>query len=257
MSTTTYDIIFRGDIVLGHQLAQVKVKLQQLFKVDAAKVDALFSGRPVPLKRQLDQATAEKYRAVLLQAGAQVEICPSSDAAATKPSVPKPTNTAAVAEVKPSVAVVAKPSVAIDWSLAPRGADLLSAQERQVQPVVNVDVSNFSLRAAEGDILDASERVAAPIAQVQVPNLDVAEAGALLLADTEKLDLPIVEITLEDWELAAPGSALLDDSERAPAPAPVTVVDFGLAPAGSDLEQLKPVVKPVTPDISKLHLADS
>jgi predicted nicotinamide N-methyase len=61
MSAPEFDIIFRGDIVFGHQLAEVKAKLQQLFKADAAKIDALFTGRPVPLAtwmRQLPINTA-------------------------------------------------------------------------------------------------------------------------------------------------------------------------------------------------------
>ena len=37
MSEQQYDIIFRGDIVLGQQLTDVKLRLQQLFKADAAK----------------------------------------------------------------------------------------------------------------------------------------------------------------------------------------------------------------------------
>src|SRR5690606_40568336 len=57
-----FDIIFRGDIVIGHQLQDVKARLQQLFKTDAARIDALFTGRPVALKRGLDQATANKDR---------------------------------------------------------------------------------------------------------------------------------------------------------------------------------------------------
>ena len=62
MSDQQFDIIFRGDIVFGHQLADVKLRLQQLFKADAVKIDALFSGRPVPLKRGLDLASAQKYK---------------------------------------------------------------------------------------------------------------------------------------------------------------------------------------------------
>ena len=68
MQPETFDVIFRGDIVLGHALDDVKVRLQKLFKVDASKIDALFTGRPVILKRNLDSATAEKYRKVLHQA---------------------------------------------------------------------------------------------------------------------------------------------------------------------------------------------
>ena len=85
-----FDIIFRGDIVFGHQLADVKLRLQQLFKSDAAKIDSLFTGRPVPLKRNLDEATANKYRDALLKAGAMVEVCPSDKSPANAPAKPAP-----------------------------------------------------------------------------------------------------------------------------------------------------------------------
>src|SRR5690554_4755014 len=71
---STFDIIFRGDIVIGEQLGDVKQRLQQLFKTDATKVDALFTCRPTPMKRNLDEATAYKYRDVLLKAGIHVEV---------------------------------------------------------------------------------------------------------------------------------------------------------------------------------------
>ncbi|HSC66388.1 MAG TPA: hypothetical protein VLC79_01760, partial [Cellvibrio sp.] len=85
MSAPEFDIIFRGDIVFGHQLAEVKLKLQQLFKTDAAKIDALFTGRPVPLKRNLDEATANKYRDALLKVGAMVEVCSTGSSPANAP----------------------------------------------------------------------------------------------------------------------------------------------------------------------------
>ena len=83
-SDVRYDLVFRGDIVLGHSLVDVKARMQQLFKIDAARVDGLFSGRPVPLKRDLDQETARKYQAVLNKAGAEVTlVAVGADAART------------------------------------------------------------------------------------------------------------------------------------------------------------------------------
>src|SRR6187431_1959690 len=109
MSAPQFDIIFRGDIVFGHQLAEVKLKLQQLFKADAAKIDSLFSGRPVPLKRNMDEATAQKYRDALIKAGAMVEICPSDKSPANAPAKPLPVREPrAVAEAKK-----------LEWTLAP------------------------------------------------------------------------------------------------------------------------------------------
>lgn len=262
MSTSEFDIIFRGDIVFGHQLTEVKLKLQQLFKVDAAKVDALFTGRPVPLKRKLDEATANKYREVLLKAGAQVEICPSDSGPATAAPAPKPApvRPAAPAPVNnpaATAAITPVTPIASVWSIAPAGADLLPADQRPAAAApVAVDLSGLSLRAQSGNLLDATEVAPIPVATVAVPDLVVAEAGAIL-SDEDHLPLPLVEIELEDWDIAEAGADLLRDDER-PLVVPVAVgaVDFGLAPAGSDLGQLKPQVKPLNPDISGLQLAD-
>lgn len=250
MSAPEFDIIFRGDIVFGHQLAEVKLKLQQLFKADAAKIDSLFSGRPVPLKRNMDEATAQKYRDALLKAGAMVEIC-SSDAS--------PANAAPKPAPAPRRASEAAAPTEVVWTLAPLGSDLLPAKERPSQPApVRVDTSALSLRPAEGNLVDVSEIPEEIWAQVVVPDLGLAAVGADLISADEKLELPLVEIELEDWSIAEAGSDLLSDAERPiVVPAIVEVGDYGLAPAGSDLGQLKPNVKPVTPDISGLRLADS
>ncbi len=262
MSNSDFDIIFRGDIVFGHQLAEVKLKLQQLFKADAAKIDGLFTGRPVPLKRNLDEATANKYRDALLKAGAMVEVCPSDKSPANTPQKP----VAAVAPVsgqsKPASAselspVTKAPDYAA-WTLAPIGADLLPASERPRAPTaVAVDTSGLSLRPAEGNLVDSAEVHHDVDAVVIAPDLGLAAVGENLISADEKLELPLVEIELENWEIAAAGSDLLTKDER-PLVVPVAVAnsDFGLAPAGSDLGQLKSVVKPVAPDISKLRLAD-
>ncbi len=247
MSVPEFDIIFRGDIVFGHQLADVKAKLQQLFKADATKIDALFTGRPVPLKRNLDEATANKYRDALIKAGAMVEVCSTDTSPANAAPKPAPASRRVVEAVTPG------------WTLAPLGADLLPAKERPAQPApVSVDVSGLSLRPAEGNLVDVSEVHEEISAQVIAPDLGLAAVGADLISADEKLELPLVEIELEDWDIAEAGSDLLTEDERPIVlPAIVEVGDYGLAPAGSDLGQLKPDVKAVVPDISKLHLADA
>lgn len=250
MSAPEFDIIFRGDIVFGHQLADVKGNLQQLFKTDAAKIDALFTGRPVPLKRNLDEATANKYRDALLKAGAMVDVCPTdaSPAAANK----------AVARAAPTARTAPDPAN-FRWTLAPLGSDLLPARERPVPAApLLVDISNLSLRPAEGNLIDTSEVPEEIFAQVVAPDLGLAAVGADLINADEKWELPLVEIELENWEIAVAGSDLLTDDERPVVlPAVVEIGNFGLAPAGSDLGQLKVNVEPLNPDISGLRLADS
>lgn len=253
MSTPEFDIVFRGDIVIGHSLADVKLRLQQLFKTDAAKVDALFTGRPVPLKRNLDEATAQKYRDVLLKSGALVEVVPAgkfnTPSAPAKP-VNAPTTSPAPAAVIPQKTVV--------WTLAPVGTRLVDAAYRPVVQAPAIDTSHLSIRPQAGNLVDSSEKKPEPVATVTAPSLGLAEVGADLISADEKMELPILEIEVEDWGIAALGSDLVAASERpVVAPVAVAVGDYGLAPAGSDLGQIKPQVKAVTPDISKLKLADS
>ncbi len=240
MSDPLFDIIFRGDIVLGFQLADVKMRLQNLFKTDAAKIDALFSGRPVPLKRGLDLATAQKYKEALTKAGALVELVAVSEA---KVSAPK-------------VAEKAISSPVTSWTLAPVGADLLQRAEKRQTAVASIDTSALSLRPEGGNLLDAAEIQYLPTTTISVPNYGVADIGADLVRADEKIALPIVDIELEDWSIAEAGSDLLSDSEKTKAVnSAVSVPSYDLAPVGAELGQLKPQVNVVVPDISGIELA--
>lgn len=277
MSDQQFDIIFRGDIVFGHQVADVKSKLQNLFKADAAKIDALFSGRPVPLKRGLDQPSAQKYKEALIKAGAQVDIVAAGD---PKPAPIKPANspepvlslaqrleqqaaqekasTERAAQKQTIASISGTEKIASPaWSLAPVGSDLLQSTEKPVVEPVRVDISAISLRPEGGNILDASEQARAPVAHVIAPDFQVAEVGANLVNADEKIELPLLEVELADWTLGDLEAGLISSSEKAPVIAPAIVgLDVGLAPVGADLGQLKPQVKAVVPDTSGIRLVD-
>jgi len=258
MSTPEFDIIFRGDIVFGHQLTDVKAKLQQLFKVDATKVDALFTGRPVPLKRNLDEATANKYRDVLLKAGAMVDVIPTDKTppvAARPAPAPAPVQSVKAAPEKTPTPSAPKTTTVPQWSVAPAGTTLVA--ERKEEAPRAIDISGISLRPADGNLLDAKEMKAATTPSVIAPDLAVAEVGANLVNPDERASLPIVEFDIADWEIAEAGSDLLKPEEHPKVtPVVVDISQFNLAPAGSDLGQLKPAVKAVVPDISGISLAD-
>lgn len=238
MAEEQFDLIFRGDIVLGQPLATVKARLQQLFKADADKIEQLFTGRPVAVKRKLDRATAQKYQQVLHKAGAQVEIVPARAEGA--PSDRAPARSAAQ-------------SVARGLSLAPVGL-LLKPSERPHLTPVSVDISGLSLRPAQGPLLDASERTARDSADVSVPAFELAQPGENLLSEQERDSLPLMAVEPEDWGLAEVGAELLSAEERAPEVAPVAAPEFDVAPVGSDMGELKRHRAPVAPDISGLRL---
>ncbi len=72
MTDTRYKIVFAGELMPAAALDAVKDNLARLFKSDLAKIDALFTGSPVALKRDLSDAEADKYIGALQNAGAKV-----------------------------------------------------------------------------------------------------------------------------------------------------------------------------------------
>jgi hypothetical protein len=288
MSEQQFDIIFRGDIVFGHQLVDVKARLQQLFKADAAKVDALFSGRPVPLKRNLDEASAQKYKEALMNAGAQVDIVATGElkpAAVPVQSAPAltaaPMSLAQRLEQQEAAARLEADAAAArealkreqaereaaesgrtsptpsSWSVAPVGSYLLQPTEKVEQAPIDIDTSAISLRPEGGNLMDATEQAPELITAVIAPDYVVAELGADLVTADEKMELPLLEIELEDWGLADIGEDLISAAEKTAVEIPVIhIPDVGLAPAGADLGQLKPQVNAVIPDTSGIRLAD-
>lgn len=76
MSEKLFDIIFSGEIVSGAELDTVKQNIAQMFRADEARITQMFSGHKVVIKRQLDEATAARYRGAFQKAGAMCEVRP-------------------------------------------------------------------------------------------------------------------------------------------------------------------------------------
>lgn len=72
MTNARYKIVFSGELMPDVAADTVKDNLARLFKSDRSKIEALFSGAAVALKRDLTEDDADKYLAALQQAGARV-----------------------------------------------------------------------------------------------------------------------------------------------------------------------------------------
>lgn len=255
-----FDVIFRGDIAPGHQLLDVKANMAKLFKADMARIDALFVGGAVALKKNLDQTTAEKYQAVLKSAGADVQLAEAGKIGKKKPARKKTVPSAKAkspaeqpmtlqqrlaaqeAEREQQEAQVRKeteraaPQVSIStesddtgFTLAPVGAELLEGVEKEERPEVVVDISQMTLRPQEGDLVDDNERFVVEPVSVQVADYGLSELGDDLLHEDEKQSLPLVE---------------------------VAVPEVDIAPVGSDMGQLRGDEPPPPPDTSGLSIKE-
>ncbi len=164
MSEPRYDVFFRGDIVPGQRLHEVRERLRQLFQIDDARLNTLFSGRPLAIRRDLGASDAERYRVALREAGALVELrpldAPDVPAAAEKPANPGGEHPGG------------------EWSLAPVGADVLQPEERVPVVPVSVDISGLEVAPPGVDVLREDER-----RPVVVRNVDTTHLGLVPSTD--------------------------------------------------------------------------
>lgn len=78
MNEKYFEIAFSGVIAEDADLEKVKLQIGKLFKADESRLAHLFSGHTVIIKRQVDEATAAKYRGAFERAGAICEVLPLS-----------------------------------------------------------------------------------------------------------------------------------------------------------------------------------
>lgn len=174
MSNTRFEVIFRGDVVPGQSLLDVKQRLSELFGAPSAKVDQMFSGRPVVIKRDLDEEAAERYRTALKDAGALVElrsVDPDREIAnSTASADEKPSSAADPADAKngkdsslgrqtSDPKSDPKNSTAGETiGVAPVGADVLSSEYRRDFTPREVDTSYMTVDEPGVDVLKEDEK---------------------------------------------------------------------------------------------------
>ena len=184
MSEISYEVVFRGDVVPGQSIVDVKQRLGELFSADPARIDGMFSGRPVVIKRGLDQSTAERYQASMHRAGAVVDIrpaAPGSEEASLEPVDAMPVaspeavaNPEPVANSEPVSSVSSLP--AGDMDLAPVGADVLTPEQRRDFTPANIDTSYMTLAEAGSEVLKEEERNIVPDRDVDTSHLSVDDS---------------------------------------------------------------------------------
>lgn len=72
-----YNVIYAGAVCIGFDEEQVKDNFVAHLKIPKNKVDRLFSGQRVVLKKSLDKAKAEQWRQKLIKIGAETAVIPS------------------------------------------------------------------------------------------------------------------------------------------------------------------------------------
>jgi len=146
MADGRYSVVFTGRIIEGADPATVRGNLGRMFKVDESKVEAMFSGRPVLIKKNLDEEKANSYKAALAKAGAVVDVV----ADGAPPPKPAPAPTAGEAVTTPAAAQ--NPPQAPDLTVADVGVTLV---EPVPVPPADFDTTQFDLAEVGVTLVEA------------------------------------------------------------------------------------------------------
>lgn len=254
MSLETYDLYFSGALLKTTDPAEAKHKIGAMFKLEGEKLERLFSGKQVPIKRGIDMDQAVKYRVAFRDAGALVDIVPAGQPApdpASRPTMtPRPmAPKAAVSSAAQTASASATESTQSSLSLAdgplPTPSDM---------PTTPIAVPDFGLSSPQDfNLSDCTSPVeSAPLPDISAMNLD--EEGVTLDESPEPAPL---EIDTEDLTLDAPGVTLIETEEVPSPPIDTDRLSMSEAHEGSLEGYQKPVEPAPLPDIGHLHLDEA
>jgi hypothetical protein len=200
-----YRLVFAGEVVEGQHPAVVKKRLAAVLKLDDERMDTLFSGKSVVVKKVTDKQNAARYQQVFEKAGARLRVLPQAPAVASDSAADdaSPSSDEPAAQAAPAAGSL---------DVLPVGTDLLDASERTPFVETDIDTSHLSVQGAVFNVDDVGEDT--PTAP-NVDHLTLAELGAMLGTGTP--DKVVVEEITVDFSLAEVG-AVLDDLPKPPAP---------------------------------------
>ena len=217
-----FDVIFEGRLIPGRDPALVKTALAELFKAPLDTVERLFVGGAIPIKKNIDHATAVRYISAMKEAGALARLKPVEGsvpvAAVAAPTTPAPADLT----VAPVGAVLVEAKLVVErvvdtsaYSVAAVGVTL--GEARNVEPVVVGDLSGYSIAAVGVTLAEAREEI--PLPEPDISGLSVAAVGADLTEAKTGVPMPIADL---DLSIAPAGSTLDTTEKKPPPPAPKT-----------------------------------
>lgn len=264
MEQQRFDVSFKGELLPGFELDQVRRSLGQLFKANEAQLNKLFSGQLCSVKKDVDKATALKYQQALKKAGAKPLISKAGESdtpttAATPTNKPttasqpqERSDTPATGEPEPSsTRATATTKSSSSLSVLPVGADVLTADERKAIVERDIDTSTLSA-SAEFEQLSPEKHN-----QAIAPNTDHIQLGETgedmspyARQEAASIDL---DAKSKHLDLAETG-ANMQDEYREYTELPLDLSAMSMAEVGSQLSDKKTEAEPPAPDISHLQV---
>ena len=194
MGVKTFQIVYQGQTIPGASREKVKANLAKLFKAPAAKIEPLFSGKPVVIKKNLDEATARKYLIAFKRAGAVARVVNTARAR------PRPEGSAGGGSAP--TAATQKSAGALAGVTVDQPGVVIVEPQRSEPPAI--DTAHLSMDRP-GATLAEPEPVAPP--QVNTEGMSLDEPGVKLV---EQADAPPLEVDTSGLSMDEPGATLVE-----------------------------------------------
>lgn len=165
MSSARFDILFSGKMLPGADPAEVRRQLQAIFRISGADADRLFSGNPVTVKRDADEATVARFREVFREAGALVRVVPAGGAEELTASDAEEESSAAPAQTQQDATPPRVPDSSY-LQLAPQD-DTTPLEAPMAVTARFIDVSHLSLITGDWTLADCDP----PIELIRLPDV--------------------------------------------------------------------------------------
>lgn len=256
--SSRYKLLFRGQVSADHQEPVVRARLQKLLKASDAQLEVMFSGKPVTIKKDADDATVERYLDAFMKAGAKLEIV-ELDAEALAEAERKAKMEAAAKAHKEKLAQEAKEAQEVKETpetLQPEVAPVLN--EQPAQPAASIaNAGAFGLAEVGSDLVPAEAKTETPVADVATDHLSLSEAGGNLVAPTEIPEVtPATTVDTSHLKLDEPGATLGTPTPVESAIDPLIDLNFELGEVGEQLVESAPPVVAEVPDLGHFELEE-
>ncbi len=259
-----FRLVFRGETLDGQHTAVVKKKLGQILKItEAAKLDHLFAGKPVVIRRDVDKAQAAKFQAAFKKVGARLRVLPVvlsvEELEAQEAAEKAQAEADAIARMKAAAPQEADFGDSAAWAVMPAGMPIFKDGEREEPEVVDVPTAHIKLEAPVAFVVDdpEEETAAEPEPEIAAPDFDVAQPGATIGAVDGSPGNSLDEIDIDsDLTMAEPGVELVPPSVPPEVPENLLDVPYDVAEPGADMgEGVVAAEPPPLPDVSHIELA--
>lgn len=242
MTVDTYDVYFSGAIIKDSDPAEVKRKIGAVFKLEGEKLDRLFSGKPIPIKRGVDMDRAIKFRVTFRDAGGLVDIVPAGE----PPPAPKP-----------PPRTTSRPAPSSKASIPGRETAELTFADGPMEPVAGSDeatpiaVPDYELSSVQGfDLSDCAAEVEA----AEIPDISAMQMDKPGITLDETPDPEALEIDTSALMLDTPGVTLVEESPAQPPDIDTSALDVLPAKQGSLEDCQRPVEPAPIPNIDHLKI---